>query len=134
MLTVKASAKPRKINGIGLFADEEITKGTTTWKFNPRFDIVFDPEEVNQMPPKHRELIGRYASLSKITGKYIYSIDDSRFTNHSIHNNIDAVASPGEPELLGVANRDIGKGEEMLVNYRSFDAADAGSKEEYLNS
>src|SRR3989344_4164119 len=134
MLTVKASAKPSKIEGIGLFADEKILKGTVTWRFNPRFDILFDHAEVKQMSPEHRELIDHYAYLSTTTGKYVYSIDDSRFTNHSsVKNNIDVVPSPGEPETLGVANRDIEKGEEMLVNYRAFDAHDENSKEEYLN-
>ena len=135
MLTVKASAKPSKIQGIGLFADEKISRGTTTWRFDPRFDILFDPEEVKQMSPEQRELIDKYASLSSITGKYVYSIDDSRFTNHSsVNNNIDTVAFPGEPEKLGVANRDIEKGEELLVNYRAFDADDENSQEEYLKS
>ncbi|OGY44840.1 MAG: hypothetical protein A3B89_04710 [Candidatus Buchananbacteria bacterium RIFCSPHIGHO2_02_FULL_40_13] len=135
MLTVKASAQPSKIQGIGLFADEKITKGAITWKFNPRFDIIFDPEEVKQMPPEQRQLIDHYAYLSTTTGKYIYSIDNSRFTNHSsVNNNVDVVALPGEPETCGVANRDIEKGEEILVNYRAFDRDDEISQEEYLNS
>lgn len=135
MLAVKASVRPSKIEGIGLFADEKIPKGTVTWRFNPRFDILFNPEEVKQMSPEHRELIDRYAYLSTTTGKYVYSIDDSRFTNHSsMKNNIDVVPSPSEPEMLGVANRDIEKDEEMLVNYRAFDSHDENSKDEYLNN
>ena len=135
MLTVKTSARPSKIEGIGLFADERIQKGTVTWRFNPRFDILFDHAEVKQMPPEHRELIERYAYLSTTTGKYVYSIDDSRFTNHSsVKNNIDVVSALDEPETLGVANCDIEKGEEILVNYRAFDAHDENSKEEYLNN
>ncbi len=135
MLTVKASAKPSAIQGIGLFADEHISKGTTMWKFNPRFDIVFDPEEVKLMPPEHRELIERYAYLSTEMGKYIFPIDDSRYTNHSsLKNNMDSVLFPGEVETRGVANRDIEKGEEILVNYRTFDAHDETSEEAYLNN
>lgn len=45
MLNVKASVKPSPINGLGLFADEDIKKGTITWKYNPRFDISFDPKK-----------------------------------------------------------------------------------------
>ncbi len=135
MLTIRASAKPSQIQGIGLFADEKIPKGTVTWRFNPRFDILFDPKEVGRMPPEHRELIDRYAYLSTTTGKYVYSIDDSRFTNHSsVKNNIDVVPAPGEPETLGVASRDIEIGEEILVNYRLFDAHDAESGEDYLDN
>ena len=69
------------------------------------------------------------------TGKYVYSIDDSRFTNHSsLKNNIDVVAMPGESETLGVANRDIEIGEEILVNYRHFDIDDENGTDDYLNS
>ena len=135
MLTVKAIAKLSKIEGIGLFADEKIPKGTITWRFHPRFDIIFDPEEVKKMPKEHQGLIDRYAYLSDTTGKYVYSIDDSRFTNHSsVNNNIDVVMMDGEPEIVGVANRDIEKGEEMLSNYRDFDAYDGNSQKEYLNT
>lgn len=135
MLTIKASAKPSKINGIGLFADEKIKKGTVTWKLNRRFDILFDPEEVEEMPKDQQELIDHYAYLSIKLGKYVYSIDDSRFTNHSAtQNNINTVNLPGEPETCGVANRDIEIGEELLVNYRTFDAHDENSKDEYLKS
>ena len=135
MLTVKASVKSSKIQGLGLFADEKIPKGTVTWKFNPRFDILFDPEEVKRMPPGHQELIDNHAYLSTTSGKYVYSIDDSRFTNHSSkNNNVDARAFPGETEICGVANRDIEKGEEILTNYRIFDAYDKNGKKEYLDS
>jgi len=135
MLTVKASARPSKIQGIGLFADEKILKGTITWRFNSRFDILFDPEEVKKMSQQHQELIDRYAYLSITTGKYVYSIDDSRFTNHSsVNDNIDVMIVPGEPETVGVANRDIEEGEEMLVNYRDFDKQDENSTEAYLDS
>lgn len=133
MLTVKAIAKSSKIQGLGLFANQKILKGTITWKFDPRFDILFSPEEVNKMSQDKKDLIVRYAYLSKISGKYVYSIDDSRFTNHSVHNNVDLIVCPGEPEHREMANRDIEKGEEILINYRLFDTADEKSTEEYLN-
>ena len=44
MLTILASARPSKIHGVGLFADEFIPKGTITWRFNPVWDIVFPKE------------------------------------------------------------------------------------------
>jgi len=135
MLTVRASAKPSKIQGIGLFADEKIAKGTIMWKFDPRFDISYDPAEVEKFPDIQKEQIDRYAYLSKTSGKYIYSMDDSRFTNHSSQNpNEDVVQFPGELETCGVALRDIEIGEEILVNYKLFDSHDETSDEEYLKS
>ena len=41
---------------------------------------------------------------------------------------------PGESELVGIANRNIEKGEEILVNYRDFDVRDKNSQEEYLKT
>ena len=133
MLTIKASVKTSKIEGLGLFADERIPKGTTVWKFDARFDIFFDPEEVKNMAPIQKALVEKYAYLSTETGKYVYCIDDSRFMNHSsVNNNLDVVLFPDELETRGVANRDIEIGEERLINYRNFDSADAKSEEAYL--
>jgi SET domain-containing protein len=134
MLTVNASAKPSEVNGIGLFANEKILKGTVTWKFDPRFDVTFDPKDVAAMEPRQKALVERYSYLSTTSGKYVYSIDDSRFTNHSAKNsNIGSVPLAGSPEKCGVATRDIEAGEEMLVNYRAFDAADEASTDAYLD-
>ena len=41
MLLINASAKSSKINGIGLFANQDVSKGTQIWKFNQRSDLVF---------------------------------------------------------------------------------------------
>lgn len=135
MLLVSASAKQSSIDGLGLFADEKIPKGTIVWRFNSRFDILFTIEEVEQLPSLQNELVKEYAYLSKVLGKYVYSIDDSRFTNHSIEKgNLDVVMFPNEIETCGVANRDIDIGEEILINYREFDVNDEKSDEEYLKS
>lgn len=135
MLTVKTSVKPSSIEGLGLFAEEKILKGTSIWIFNPRFDIFFDPKEVEKMDPVQRDFMKRYAYLSHTTGKYVLCADDARFMNHSTtQNNLDITAFPGEPETRGIAKRDIEIGEEILVNYREIDTQDAESNEEYLES
>lgn len=75
MLIVKTKVAQSKIQGLGLFANQFIPKGTVTWKFNQKFDLVFDPKEVEKMPEIQQELIDKYSFLSKVSGKYIYSID-----------------------------------------------------------
>lgn len=135
MLTIKTILKTSKVQGFGLFADEDISKGTITWKFDPRFDIVFSPKEVKKMSKNQHDLIRQYAYLSKISGNYIYSIDDSRFTNHSsLKNNIDLIDKSSDSKSYSIANRNIQKGEEILVNYRELDAIDEKSLKNYLNS
>ncbi|MEK7113453.1 MAG: SET domain-containing protein [Patescibacteria group bacterium] len=136
MLTVKTKLKESGVEGMGLFADEDISKGTVTWRFDKDIDIVFDPEDVEKMPKEKQNLIKKYAFLSIYSGKYIYSIDDSRFINHSAKNFnvINRTKEMKGDELIEVASRDIKKGEEILVNYRDFDAHDKTSNEEYLNN
>lgn len=133
MLNVKTTVKASDIEGLGLFAAEVIPKGVVIWKFDPRFDIFFEPEEVKKMEPLQRDFINRYAYLSTTTGKYVLCADDARFMNHSSRTaNVDIVPFPGEPETRAVAKRDIEPGEEILVNYREIDGHDAESREDYL--
>jgi len=135
MLTVKTSIRPSKVSGLGLFADEKISKGTSIWVFNPKWDLLFEQEEVNNMPKHQKEFINTYAYLSPLFEKYVLCIDNSRFMNHSAKiNNLDTILFPGEPDTRAVANRDIESGEELLINYRTFDIHDAESKEEYLDN
>lgn len=132
---VKASVGKSDINGWGLFAEEKIPKGTITWKLDPDLDIFFDPQEVELMDGPKRDFIKKYALLSSRLKKYIFSLDDSRYTNHSSKNpNTDSISVPESPENIGIAIRDIEAGEEILVNYKLFDENDKTSKEEYLNN
>jgi|SRR3989344_1381297 len=134
MLTVKCIVRPSKIHGLGLFAAEKISKGVIIWKFNPRFDIYFDQKEVEKMPQTQKEFIKMYAPLT-VSGKYVFSIDDSRFMNHSsVNNNMDVMDAEGEPEKIAIANREIEKGEELLTNYREFDEVDKHDETGYLNT
>jgi hypothetical protein len=134
MLVVKTKIGQSKVEGIGLFADQFIPKGTVTWKFDSRFDIYFDQKEVEKMSGLQKDLIIHFAYLSKKSGKYVYSIDNTRFTNHSTGPNIakDEKLSEGDDEICTVAIRDIQIGEEMTIDYRAIDAADEASNEEYL--
>jgi hypothetical protein len=73
MLVVRTKLGQSKIEGIGLFADQFIPKGTVTWKFDPRFDIYFESGEVEKMSELQKDLIIHFAYLSKKSGKYVYS-------------------------------------------------------------
>jgi uncharacterized protein len=129
MLLVKTRVDKSKIEGLGLFSDQFIPKGTITWRFNPQFDIYFDPADVEKMPEMQRDLIIHFAYLSKKSGKYVYSIDNTRFTNHSSNPNIDnSSVLKGDVEVCGIAKKDIEIGEEMTIDYRIIESGN----EEYL--
>jgi SET domain-containing protein len=137
MLMIKTVLGPSTITGagIGLFADEDVPKDTLVWKYNPVFDLHFDQKTIDLMPEINRQFMLNHAWLSPKSGKYVYSIDDGRFMNHSsIHNNLEEIDIPEDPDTSTVAKRDIKKGEELLINYREIDITDKESDAEYLKS
>src|SRR3954469_1637143 len=46
MLLVKTRLGPSTIHGIGVFADEDIPRGTIVWSFNPLIDKALTDEEI----------------------------------------------------------------------------------------
>jgi SET domain-containing protein len=123
MLLIKVKLEVSKINGTGLFADQFIPKGTLIWKFQPGFDIKIDRNELEELPKVAREAFLKYAYLSVTSNKYVLCFDNARFFNHSDTPNCVEQASPdGEEEGITVTARDILSGEELISNYRIFDA------------
>ncbi|MFH1183023.1 MAG: SET domain-containing protein [Candidatus Moraniibacteriota bacterium] len=132
MLLIKNYIAKSKIHGLGLFAGENIKKGTITWKFNPSIDILITKEEIASFPKVTQKFIKEYGSLSKLSKKYVLSADNTRFTNHSSTPNLDIKIIEDEPEALAIANRNIKKGEEIAVNYKSFDRISETGTQNYL--
>jgi SET domain-containing protein len=132
MLLVKTYVASSKIHGLGLFADEQIPKGTITWKFNPAIDIAISKETLSTLPEVVKGFVQESGSLSKLSNEYILSADDTRFTNHSSKPNLDSKIITGEPEAIALANRDIKKHEEITIDYRKFDQLSEKSKSSYL--
>lgn len=114
MLRVKTYLDKSNVEGIGLFAGEDILKGTIIWEFTPDIDIDL-PMHGN--PTKlETEFLQKYAYFDKQLHNWILPADDDRFINHSENPNT-------EPLLDGsmVASRDIKKGEEMTCDYYAID-------------
>ena len=110
MLLVKTKIAPSPINGIGLFADQFIQKGTIIWKFQPGFDLKINTAELNVLSEPAKQQFLKYAYLNKHTSKYVLCFDDERFINHSDQPNIlEGPLQDGE-ECFDVAGRDHSTG------------------------
>lgn len=113
MLCVKTVLKQSLIHGIGLFADEDIPKGTIVWKFNDLIDLVLSEEQIDSLEEASKSQILNY-SFKTVNGYYVLVGDDNRFINYSKDPNIidiDDIESPS------IAIRDIKKGEELTCDY-----------------
>lgn len=115
MLRVKTKLSKSEREGIGLFADEFIPAGTTTWQYDPEFDVAFDKDAFNRVPPQVREQFLKYSYFDHTLGKYILCSDDQRFINHSSTPNV--ISTPQKD----VAVRDILAGEEIVCDYAHFE-------------
>jgi hypothetical protein len=118
MLLVKTKIGSSKINGIGLFADQFIPKGTLVQKFMPGFDLIIPENEIQKLSEPAREQFLKYAYKNR-DRQYILCFDDTRFLNHSDDPNL---ISNDPNEEIDTAAKDIQKGEELTVNYKEFDA------------
>ncbi len=112
---IRTELRMSPIHGIGLFACEEIPKGTVVWRFVPGIDQKIPSALVEQLPLVAKEQILRYAYFSKGSNVWILCADDARFFNHSDTPNM--VDGPGESDPT-IAARTIKIGEELTSNYK----------------
>ncbi|RJP83715.1 MAG: SET domain-containing protein-lysine N-methyltransferase [Desulfobacteraceae bacterium] len=122
MLEIKTSLNTSPINGIGLFAEEDVQKGKIIWSFNPLVDIVFHSDQWDELQSnisKHSfDQIKKYAY--KENNRRILCVDNAQFMNHSdTHYNVGNLK---DGDIM-IALTHIKKGEELLCNY--FDYSDA---------
>ena len=122
MLKVKTYLAVSPVHGIGVFADEDIRRGTVIWEFNPAVDLRYSREEWQKL----KESISpqSFAALERYTYKennyYWLCLDNAQFMNHcEEHYNV-----VNEISCLMRARWDIKRGEELLCNYFQYSDLD----------
>src|SRR5262245_36367745 len=111
MLNVKATVAPSKIHGLGLIARERIPAGTLVWEFFPGFDLVIAPEQFARLAGSAQEQVQHYGTLHELSGAFLLSAGDDRFTNHA-----DAPNTTMDG-FRSYASRPIEPGEEITADY-----------------
>ena len=113
MLQVKTYLDKSLIHGLGVFADQDIPKGTLVWRFNPLVDKIVTAEK---LPEIEEKFVQMYAYYDTQLNKFILPVDNDRFTNHSDNPNTSPL-----PNGKMVAIKDIKAGEEITSNYYEID-------------
>jgi SET domain-containing protein len=122
MLLVKTRIGLSSIHGIGLFADEDIPRGTVVWDFMPPFDVMVSAKKVNFLPEAARAQVLKYSYYDDDEGKYVLCGDDARHFNHSETPNTGNGCGQNGTGNATIAICDIRAGEEITCNYFDFDS------------
>lgn len=115
MLCIKTKVNKSKIAGLGLFTDQFIRTGEIVWKFEPKLDRLYSKKDIEKFSQAAKDQFMNYAFLDLHHKRYMLCGDDARFFNHSDTPNCD----DSQPDIT-YAIRDILRGEELTVDYKSF--------------
>ena len=102
-----------KIQGVGVFAKENIKKGQLIKEVRPDFEIEFNKDNLPKMPLALAKLIDTHAYERELGSKIlVMGIDNEKYVNHS-----------NDPSVNdnGIALKDIKIGDEITLDYKDFD-------------
>ena len=117
MLLVPTYVAPSAVEGVGVFAAEDIPEGTMIWQLEQALDRLIPVSEVASQPESVREFIERYAyPYPHDTNLLVVELDNGRFMNHSDDPNTNF-----ENPDAGYTRRAIAAHEEIVCNYAEFD-------------
>lgn len=118
MLHVKTRLGLSTIEGIGLFADQDISQGALVWSMG-LFDMFIDEETAKTrfLGPAYDEFI-KYSPFDEKRKCYMLLCDNARFMNHSPKPNLTSQVNTMWSDTY--AGRDIFAGEELTENYETF--------------
>ena len=111
MLLIDTYLDKSKIQGVGVFAKENVTKGQQIKKVRPEFEMRFDKKNLPQMPLALANFIQTH-SWEDDKDIYVMGIDNEKYMNHSTDPNVNAE---------GIALKDIKIGDEITIDFRDFD-------------
>jgi SET domain-containing protein len=114
MLRIKARIAPSAIHGNGLFAAEDIPKGTLIWVLDPDFDHALTAEQLDSAPPLVQTYLKQF-TYEDFDGRFILCGDDARYMNHA-----DAPNTHVERDGTAFAKENIKAGDELTCDYYQY--------------
>lgn len=114
MMLIRTSIAPSAIQGIGLFSQDFVPKGTLIWRLHEKLDVQMSANEILALPPHMQEFVRIYSYPHlKRDGYVVLDSDNGRFMNHSETPNTDF-----RDFYRGLALEDIQPGTELTCDYR----------------
>ncbi|MFD0988451.1 SET domain-containing protein [Methyloligella solikamskensis] len=114
MMLIRTYIAPSTIQGIGVFSQDFVPKGTLIWGLHEKLDVQMSASDIEALPPHMQEFVRTYSypHLER-DGYVIVDSDNGRFMNHSDEPNTDF-----RDFYKGLALDDIQAGTELTCDYR----------------
>lgn len=103
------------IHGLGLYAARDIECDDVIWRFHPKLDLTFSPDEWQSLPEHIRDALAEHAWQPERGGLINYEATAGKYINHSDDPNTDF-----RTDGIGFAKCRILRGEELTTDYREF--------------
>jgi SET domain-containing protein len=117
MLLIPTYVAPSRIEGVGVFAAEDIPAGTLIWRLDPNFDRLIGRDEIAGLSEVHQQFIERYGyPYPHDPSLTIIELDNGRFMNHSTAPNTRF----SDPDS-GYTRTAVAAHDELICNYAEFD-------------
>ncbi len=120
MLLIEVYVDKSNIHGLGVFSASQISKGTEVWRFTEGLDLDLDPAILQDQPAVILKQLRHYGYVDSRLNRFILCCDDARFMNHSDNPNLYTDYSI-DKYGIDYALRDIRAGEELTIDYRTFE-------------
>ncbi|WP_332812332.1 SET domain-containing protein [Sphingomonas sp.] len=117
MLLIPTYVAPSRIEGVGVFAAEDIPAGTLIWQLDASLDRLLSKDDIAALPEIHQAFVERYGyPYPHDPSMTIVELDNGRFMNHSTAPNTNF--SDADSGFTRIA---IAAHEELTCNYSEFD-------------
>lgn len=120
MIHIKYKLDRSDHHGIGLFADQDIRKGTLIYTASPMLDTNITQEQFDALDEKEKKEVRWWGFFDEPTQKWHVDFDVSHFINHSHEGTV--TQDPEHSDAYLVATKDMTTGEELTQNYLEFES------------
>ena len=117
MMLIPTYVAPSRIEGVGIFAAEDVPAGTLIWRLDTALDRLLSKEDIAALPEVHQAFVERYGyPYPHDPDLTIVELDNGRFMNHSTAPNTRF----SDPDA-GFTRMSIAAHEELTCDYSEFD-------------
>lgn len=120
MMHISYTLKESPLHGIGLFAQEKLSKGQLVYTASPLLDVNITQKEFDSLEKSEQDEIKWWGFFDTPTQMWHVDFDVSKFINHAKEATL--TQDPAHTEAYLITTREVAAGEELTQNYLEFES------------